>query len=107
MPKYGSGTWPAAACAASTVLGTAVASQPSTEKPGAEIASPVACSLHADCNRHPSCIGVTVPACTGAATAREAKRTNRTRGLIRRGLLGLIIIHSKGTIAHGCAGSCG
>lgn len=70
-PKKGSGTAPAAACAANTVLGTEVPIHPSVAKSGAEMLAPSALALQADCIFHPSCRGVTVAACN------ERGRVNR------------------------------
>src|SRR5690348_14143281 len=73
-PKYGSGKIPSATCAASTVLGTVALIHPCVENPAPEILSPAAFTLHADCNRQPSCRGVTVAARSMGANIAEASR---------------------------------
>ena len=65
----------AAVCAASTVLGTVVSSQLFASKPEAEMAAPLAWSLHADCSRHPSCSAVELAALDAAGNPRAARRS--------------------------------
>jgi hypothetical protein len=69
----GSGKTPALTCAASTVLGTDVFSQPSALYIVVEITSPVSLALHADINCQLSRSGVVFSPVIEVAAARKAR----------------------------------